>query len=535
MPISLDSRHSGEQVVTMESQQNLQPAGDSKTKAPADRARKQRIALKAAFSASSLLFIVIVLMTNYLSYRHYKRFDLTRQGLFTLSDKSKVVVRELKTDVDIYLFMSRSEPNFLETNELLKRYQTESQHVHVHVIDPDRQPAEFKVLAQRFGLGATLLENMQVGVDVAAVVTAGEKKWSVKRDDLLEWDADSKLEETNQKITVKSEQALTGAVVQVTTGRATRVCLTTGHGEWTTEAGQERTIGPLKDALKNDNIEWEAINTLGKKSIAKGCDAVFVVGPERAFSKAESELLANYLREGGNLLLALDPVIEHDEIQSSGLEEMARGFGIAIDPNLVIELDRDHLITTNPVEFLVTDFGDHQTTRILQNRARVFVALARSIRPLESSGAEILLRSSPEAFAKRDIAQIQDGKQPPQRDDADLKGPISLAVAKNVLAESNSPTKRDKPQGRLVAIGDADWLRGELLSSPELANFHLASAWTGWLTEREALIAIAPKEAKAGAVMFTQDDLTGLFFKLVVLLPGVIFILGFAVWLNRRS
>jgi ABC-type uncharacterized transport system involved in gliding motility auxiliary subunit len=516
-------------------QQNRQNGTDSALKAAADQERKQRFVLKAAFSVSTLLAIAIVLMANYLSFRHYQRFDLTREGLFTLSDKTKAVLRELKTDVDIYLFMSRNESNFSDTHELLKRYQTTSRRIRVHVVDPDREPAEFQVLVQRFGLGQALLENFEIGVDVAVVVTAGDKKWSVKRDDLLEWDMGAQEEASSHKINVKAEQALTGAVVEVTGGRPTKLCLTKGHGEWTIEAGEDRTLEPLKTALRHDNLEWEAIDTLGKKTIAKGCDAVFVIGPTRAFAKDEAELLANYLREGGNLLLALDPVIERDQIQKSGLEEMLRGFGIAIDPSLVIELNRDHLVSSNPIEFLVTAFGDHPTTRVLQNRARVLVALARSIRSLEGSDAEILLRSSAEAFGEKEIAQIQNQQEQPKPGETDLKGPVSLAVAKSVLAQSEDSHKKDKPKGRLVVIGDSDWLRGELLSSPELANYHLASAWIGWLAEREALIAIPPKETKGGSVVFTQAGLSGLFFKLVVLMPGVVFIFGLAVWLNRRS
>lgn len=150
---------------------------------------RRSIATKVLVSASSLLMVLIVLMANYLSYRHYRRFDWTSQALFSLSDKSLAVLRALTSDVDIYLFLSRSEPNYADTQELLRRYEGASRHIRVHVTDPDREPAKFQMLAQRFGLGAALLENGQFGVDVAAVAAAGKNKWSIKRDDLVgyEW------------------------------------------------------------------------------------------------------------------------------------------------------------------------------------------------------------------------------------------------------------------------------------------------------------------------------------------------------------
>jgi hypothetical protein len=92
-----------------------------------------------------------------------------------------------------------------------------------------------------------------------------------------------------------------------------------------------------------------------------------------------------------------------------------------------------------------------------------------------------------------------------------------------------------KPGGRLIVTGDSDFLQAAALESPELANFHLASSFTGWLTEREALIEIPPKKVKGGTIMFTQEDLTALLFRVGVLLPGAALLLGVAVWFNRRS
>ena len=87
----------------------------------------------------------------------------------------------------------------------------------------------------------------------------------------------------------------------------------------------------------------------------------------------------------------------------------------------------------------------------------------------------------------------------------------------------------------MIVVGDSDFLSSTLIEAPELANFHLASSWVGWLTEREALIEIPPKTVSNRSAIFTQDDLMALFFRVVVLLPGAALLLGFAIWLNRRA
>ena len=505
------------------------PSGD---KAAPD-ARKQRIGFRALSSVSALLMLVIVLMANYLGFRHYQRFDWTAQDLYTLSGKSLSVLRGLQQPVDIYLFMSRAEPNFADTEELLKRYQTASSRIRIHIVDPDREPAEFEVLAQRFGLTAGIvLGTGETMVDVAAVVAAGERKWSVKRDDLISYERDPTGGGDETLVNVRAEQALTGAVVQVTSGKPTRVCPTTGHGEWNLEPYGQRSLHALQEALRHDNIEWRAVETLGKIEIDPECDAVLVVGPTVAFNADEAALLAGYLREGGNLLLALDPVIERDGIKPSGLEEMARGLGVIIDRTLVIELDRERLLSPNVAEFLITDFGEHPTTKPLAGVGRIYLGLARSVRPVEGGAAEVLVRSSEQSFAETDVSQIRPGTEP-VRDEHDLAGPLSLAVA--VRAEGGAEPAEEKSSGRLIVVGDSDLFEGPLLGSPELTNAHLASAWIGWLTEREALIAVPPKKAAKGSVMFTQGDLGGIAFRVLVLLPLLVLIVGVAVWLNRRS
>ena len=72
--------------------------------------------------------------------------------------------------------------------------------------------------------------------------------------------------------------------MQVTSGRATKVCVTKGHGEWALEEGGERSLSSLQAGLRHDNITWQAFETLGKKEVPKDCDALFVLGPtERRF------------------------------------------------------------------------------------------------------------------------------------------------------------------------------------------------------------------------------------------------------------
>jgi hypothetical protein len=504
--------------------------------APQKDKRLGKSVLESVFtSATSVFLLLIVAMANYLAFRHYERFDWTSEGVYTLSDKSKSVIKGLKQEVTIYLFMSQNEGAFEDTNELLARYKDSSPHVKVRYVDPDREPGEFKVLSQRFGVEQVGTEMGESRADVAAVVSAGDKKWHISRDDLVGFDFGNMPGVDNVEINIKAEQALTGALVQVMSGRATRVCVTRGHGEISLDDQSERSIASLKTGLRHDNLELEPLDTLGKTSVPKECDAVLVLGPQRAFAEAEAKLLIDHVQAGGRVLLALDPVIEHDVIQPTGFEAALEALSIRLDRSLAIELSEDRLLSPNTVEFLVTEFGQHETTGILRGGARVLVSLARSFSLLApSERVEVLMRTSDKSFAATDIARILSGEGgAPTKGAGDVAGPIDLALA--YKAGDIEAVEDDAKGGRLILIGDSDFLQGPLLEAPELANFHLMSAFIGHLVERKALVEIPAKKVKGGTIMFTQEDLGALLFRVGVLIPGAAFLLGLAVWLNRRS
>jgi len=523
------------------------PDKPAEKSAPAKHAGPSRTGATVNTVVVSALVLVLAGLANYLAFRHYKRFDWTQQSVYSLSDRSKVVLRSLRSDIDIYLFMSRGEPARADLDELLERYKAETTHLTIHSVDPETQRTEFQVLAQRFGVGG--LQNVETGElssDVDIVVAAGPKHWKITREDLVELDLSSLGEDedgSNVATKVKSEQALTGAILQVTSGRDTKVCVTKGHGEWTTEGQSERSLGALKHELERSNIVLEEYSTLGQATIPRSCDAVFVIGPQTGFQEAEAAALGAYLRAGGNLLVTLDPLVERDAFRATGLEAMLRGFGVAVDENIVIERDSSLLNAGGSDIFFVTTYGEHPTTSVLKRlRATTALRLARSIRPLDAGSRAVpLLETSGEAYGETSIAELG-GEVAPAKNGADRGGPLSLAVAVDTRARRAEPEGEDAPApqeartgGRMIVVGTSSWLEPAFIDRPEVANFDLSSAWTGWLTQREALIAIAPKRVQARAVVMAEGDLSSLAFRVLFLMPMAVLLLGIAVWWTRRQ
>jgi len=482
-----------------------------------------------------LLGIVVVVLVNYLSSRHYKRWDWTTHGLFTLSDRSTEAISELDKDVQIYVFLGRDEQDFADVETLLEEYVAITDRITVEWIDPDRDRARYQVLADKFGIDSWLAGDVTLS-QVPVVVTSGDRKWKVERHQLIVEDFESFDDADGHKLDLQSERALTGAILEVTTGSPTKVCLAAGHGEWEVGAYGDRSFDAVVRELEWEKIEVEPVE-IHKDPIPKSCNALFVVSPQRLYSDAEVAIVDAFLASGGNVLLSFDPVLKKQALRPTGFEASLEARGILVGDDLVIENDTAQQLPGNPGDlFLVTNLGTHRVVDTIRKRGGGFlVAVARSIDVADGSDTEVLFRTSPSAVAESDLQRALK----PDKDNPTKPSAVPLAVAWEYvppLGEDLKPIETDGPEpGRLLVMGDSDWMASELLDKAELSNIDLLSSTAGWLTQREALINIAPRKTNAQAVIMSDADLQNLLFRVVVLLPLAAFIAGFGVWWSRRS
>lgn len=480
--------------------------------------------------------LAVVVLLNYISSRHYKRWDWTDHGLFTLSERSQQALQELDKDVAIFVFLGRDEQDFADVETLLEEYKAVTDRITVEWVDPDRDRARYQALADRFGIDSWLAGEVTLS-QVPVVVTSGERKWKVERHQLIVEDFDSFEDTGGPKLNLQSERALTGAILEVTTGEPTKVCVAAGHGEWEIGAYGERSFDAVARELDWEKIEVEAFE-IRADDVPETCDALFVISPQRPFSKDEVAVVTRYLESGGNVLLSFDPVLKKEVLTPTGFEAALEERGIVVGADLVIENDTAQQLPGNPGDlFLVTNLGTHRLVDTIRKRGGgILLAVARSVDVTDGSDTEVLYRTSPMAVAETDIARAIDPKSegaptPPNE--------VPLAVAWEYvppLGEDLKPVKPDGPTpGRLLVVGDSDWMSAELLENPQLSNIDFLSTSAGWLTRREAMINIAPRKTNAHAVIMSDSDLMNLFFRVVVLLPLAAFIAGFGVWWSRRS
>lgn len=515
----------------------LRGAVSPRTVAELREARGGGLRAKHLGFANVLLLLTLAFQLNFVSFRRYQRWDWTEADVYTLSDRTLAVLRELDQPAEVWILLSETEAGFTELRNLLGRYQAESELLTVHYVDPDRDPGGFREVAQRFELGAMIVGDTQLA-DVAALVVAGERHWDITRDDLLSQDFDALDDDNRITLNVEGERAITGALVELSTGRPTQVCVVRGHGEFQV-AGGTRSLAGFAAEMRRENLELESIETRGASGVPGECDAVAVIGPEVAISDAEAELLRAYVRRGGNLLVALDPVPSPDQrsLVPLGIEAVLRDLGARVDRSIVIEPNPALLPAGggHPIgPFAVVGWGEHEITAPFRSLGiPLLMSEARSIRPMTEGQGTVLLTGSEQSYAESNLGSLVDAPGTLAPDPEDIPGPVPLALAIETDVVGEEPASGGSA-GRVVVIGDASLFASEFLQEPTVVNRSFASAVMGWLTQREALITIEPRTIEHRPVSMSQEDVGNLFLRVVVLIPLAFIFLGFAVWWNRR-
>ncbi len=504
-------------------------------------ARKTRRLLAGGNTVLSIIGAAVILVAiNYLGLRHYDRSDWTSSGMYTLSDKSIKMLGTLEKDVEMYMMWSQGDPRFADVKELLDRYVGESSKIKLEMLDQDRNPERFKWVVQRFGEEGSLISEPSVVIvvsgDNARFVGASEFE-KVQMD--MFGQAPGHEEEVSEYL---AEQAISSAILEVTSETQQKVCFTQGHEEWPLEGLGGKGLGHIKQGLIQDGYKVEPIATAGASRVPPDCNIVVVAGPRRAFLQEEASILSDYLKRGGRLLLLLDPVAQKDRLQVTGLEHVTAGAGIKLNRNVVLEMDLRRLVSQSPVIFYASSYANHDAVRHLVLPDNVDAALkeqigaypvvfseARSLGVESSQGAvaEALTRTSSASFGETDISSLM-SETGPQQDQYDEAGPVVIAAA-SILG--GAQTREEA--GHLVVVGDSDFLLEDFMLNGRLSNRDFWSGIIGWLSMRPDLISIAPKDTENVRLTMTEDDRWSV---LRILIFEFLFfvLLGVFVYLRRR-
>jgi len=481
---------------------------------------RRQLVRTGTLSAGVLLVAVLFLFVNYLGWKYHHRFDWTASGVYSLSEKSRNVIEEMKRDVEFVVFITPEQDLYDPVRELLSQYDAASQRITVRYFDPERKPVEAGQIAQKYGATSN---------DSLIVVQSGKDRRVINSADLAEFDFSGVQMGQAPKMTgFKGEQLFTGALLQLAEGRKPKILFTTGHGEHSLDDRQVHGLSSVHDLLGRDNFELEEWASRTATGVPKEADLVVIAGPTSPFIESELKAFTTYLTGGGRILVLVDPTPGQTPgagLVPTGLTQWLSGYGVKLGDDIVID-PKGSYPGAPPYTLYPDNYGDHPITRPLsQARVPVLLNVARSVQAASAGvyQAEELLRTTDAGWGETNLADLDHV----ERDAQDLAGPVPLGVA------VEGPKVGKKRPFRLVVLGDSDLATNQLVAGMP-ANAVLLANSLNWLAEREALLTIPPKKTENVRLNLTQDQFWTLVLSVLVFLPGLAIALGTSVYLRRR-
>ncbi|MCW5815432.1 MAG: Gldg family protein [Labilithrix sp.] len=486
------------------------------------------------------LAVVVAVLVNAISGRHFTRWDWTKNQRYSLSPATLETLRSLSEPIEIWVLLGPADPIEQSVKQLLVAYQAETTKLDIHYVDPDRNVVALEDVKKRFKIETGRTEEGHVVADAIVVVARGQRHWFLGAADMVEVQTGD-----DTRVKPKEERAMTGAIRSVLGSSKSKLCFTTGHGEMSPEDPGQEGAGLLKDVLVKDNYEIDRVEPGAPDQATPfaGCAVVVVAGLRGAWTKEETERLRTYLLEGGNLFLATSPITGNSEtgLVGTNLDRALSPFGIALDDDLVIEEDPALSVPgTGGIRFFA-QARQHPLTAALargdekRDVPKIVLHFARSLRRASEPGSanpSDLLFTSNKAFGLMNVAGASEWKEAPQKRAGDLAGPLVVA-----MASERPKVQKDAPHGpRVVVAGTASVLTSPTFREPlplRGAALFTESA-ISWLASKPQVLDVPERASVSAGIRITEDDRAAVRRYVLFLMPGTVAVLGVFIALWRR-
>jgi hypothetical protein len=488
--------------------------------------RHRRLVIGANVLVQILAVLALVVMANWLTARHYLRFDWTKSGYYKLSEKTRQLVGSLKEPLDVVVFLPESgrqeyvQKVLEDVRNLLKEFQFYGKDkLRVEYVDPQRDLVRAQQLVTQYNLDSP---------DVVIFANGTRHKY-IRLDEMVDLDRGPEMTDEPRVKAFKAEGLFLAAIQTVTEEAPPKVYFLTGHGERDPEDfDQANGYSEIARYIKRDNITVEKWNLQEKQALPTDAGAIVIAGPRKAFSQMELGALDLYLKNKGRLLIMLDPRTQ------TGLEAFLQRWGVQVDDDLAMSkagvLLGTELLNVNAVG---TDYAPHPITAKLADTNTEF-PYARSIHRLQQPAGGTadqprvteLVRASPEYWGETNPDTQHAAFNPA----TDIAGPLPLAVA----------VETSKPQGvnvdigvtRMVVVGTSRFVDNSDLAGGNLDFFMNA---LNWLLQREQLVAVGPKTPEEFRLAMSPNQQMAVYVLVMGGMPLAVAIIGLMVWLGRRK
>jgi hypothetical protein len=475
--------------------------------------------------------LVILIMVNYLAFAHYRRWDFSRNQKYAVSDTTKRLLKSLKKPVKVIVFFTVASDIRGDIDTLLKEYQYASRKkMDVETVDPFRNLTRARELVAKYKLGSN--ENLVI------LDYDGRSKF-VNATDMADYDTSNAMYgKAPQLIDFKGEQAITGALLELTEEKQQKIYFLSGHGEPDLASN---TFATFRTFLERQNLQLAKLGLMDVGQVPDDAKAIFILDAKYDLTDRETKLLRDYWNKNGRLFIAINP-----NSQTPRLTTFLNDQGVKPDDNRVLRT-----VALGPVTGILRDvtgvFVDGSAiTKRLKGVNTQFLGGTQSLTLDQAAAkpANIHLQGLIEAAEGYwGEAEYNAGENAPVFFDPQKDKAPPLIIAASVEKGAINDARVQVDSSRMVVVGSSQFVMNEALTE---ANVDFALSGLNWLLDREELVGIAPKPSNAFSLNLTEPQMSALAWFTVggfaagfIPTPGIIptcaAFFGCLMWLKRRN
>ena len=466
------------------------------------------------FSTVMMMFaIILFVFVNLIADEFNRSFDLTPEGIFTLSWRSHDFLETLEQDVTITHVVQLGRGHFYTPliAQLLEEYSAASRHITIQDRDPMINPALIHQFSEAAGMEDGILDG-------SVVVQSGDRIRVLELQDMLLVNRDMFGRITGIR-SYSFEAEITRAIHYVTLGDPPVIYYVTGSGE--------HDIQPmLIRFLESENFLVREVN-LVTHDVPETADILLIPMPSRDWTDVKAERVLDYLLDDGRAFFAVNLILEDLPVFNSVLES----YGVAPSNYMVYEGDSRNIFQEAP-QFIFPNRTDHEINENLNTRnlPNLMVgAIGIETLPLGarrgSTTVTPIWTTSRDAFGRTDPEETATSRVP-----GDVSGPFDLAVA---ITDTRFVERTHTTQ--IVVAGNMMVLNEGMLNIIGIGNFQFVLDSMLWLHGQPPSIFV-PGRLPPGAapLVLTQFDANVMYGVAVGGLPALCIIIGIIVWIRRR-
>ena len=269
----------------------------------------------------TVVAIAVIVLVNMIVGKfseNIDNIDLSDSKIYEITDTTKEILADLEHDIQ-FIVLAEKDSVDERISIFVEKYAALSKKIDLEWIDPVEHPS-------------ALTEYDAASNSIVVVCEDLGRQEVVSMEDMIVYDY------TNYYYTGYADESgfdaegqLTSAVSSVISETSKKIYCTTGHGE----ASFGTTI---LDLLDKSNFTTEEINTLMATEIPEDCDLLFLHAPTTDLTGEELNLIAEYLRNGGDVFYILAMTSE----ETPNLDALLAEYGMQKANGYIADTQRNY-------------------------------------------------------------------------------------------------------------------------------------------------------------------------------------------------